>query len=164
MALEITAALIGLAGALIGGGISSLTSVVIARGEREKYRHERSWDLRREAYTRIIGALDRSRAITAHIADGYNDDPHNWYKSKANENACAQMVEHFHAARSEFHASKLMLSDDFSSLYEQMNRSLAEVDNPNLAPPERADATAKLMKELVPRMEAMAKRELGVKL
>jgi hypothetical protein len=162
MASEITTALIGLAGAVIGGGISSLTTILVARGERKKFRQERSWDIRREAYTKIIGALDRARAITTHISDGYDDEPYAWDASEANKKAQEQMVEHFHAARIEFHANLLMLSSAFVLQYEEMNRALGEADNPNLIPPESADIAAKIMNHTVPRMEALAKQELGV--
>ena len=60
MGLEV--AWIGFGGVVIGGLISSLTTWLLQLGERRKYRRERSWDLRREAYTTIIGSLDRARA------------------------------------------------------------------------------------------------------
>lgn len=162
MASEIVTALIGLAGAAIGGGISSLTTILVARSEREKYRLERSWDLRREAYTKIIGALDRARAIIVHIDDGYDDDPYAWDASKANKIAQVQMVEHFHAARIEFHASRLMLSSAFVGQYEKMNHALGEANNPNIIPPESAKVAAEVMNRTMPGMEALAKEELGV--
>lgn len=162
MAAEALTALIGLGGAIIGGAISSITTLLVARSEREKYRRERSWDLRREAYTKIIGALDRARAITAHINDQYAEDPHRWDASDENRTAQAQMVEHFHAARNEFHANRLMLSSAFVSAYERMNRELGEADNPNLIPPEGAELAAGVMHRTVPAMEALAKKELGV--
>jgi hypothetical protein len=163
MAVEVVTALIGLAGAVIGGGISSITTILIARSEREKYRRERSWDLRRETYTKIIGALDRARAIVAHIDDGYDDDAHAWDASEANRTAQAQMVEFFHVARIEFHANRLMLSPAFVGQYERMNRELGEADNPNLLPPESAGTAADVMNRVLPEMEALAKKELGVR-
>ena len=162
MTVEVVTALIGLGGAVIGGGISSVTTILVARTEREKYRRERSWDLRREAYTKIIGALDRARAITVHIGDGYSDDPHAWDTSEANRAARTQMVEYFHVARIEFHANRLMLSSDFVGQYERMNRELAEGNNPNLLPPESAEIAASVMNRILPDMEALAKQELGV--
>lgn len=162
MAFEIASAVIGLAGALVGGAISSVTTLLIARGEREKYRRERSWDLRREAYTTIIGALDRARAIAQHIDDEYSDDPHGWDASENNRKAQTQMVEHFHAARNAFHSQKLMLSKAFVAKYEEMNRGLGAGDNPNLAPPESAEIAASVMRKIVPEIEELATRELGV--
>jgi hypothetical protein len=153
---------VGLAGAVIGGGISSLTAVLIARNEREKYRRERSWDLRREAYTKIIGALDRARAITAHIDDGYDDEPHAWDASEANRTAAKQMIEHFHLARTEFHANRLMLSSAFIAEYNKMNVELHEAENPNLLPPESATLAAEVMTHSVANLESLAKDELGV--
>lgn len=162
MPFEIATALIGLGGAVIGGAISSATTLLIARTEREKYRRERSWDFKREAYTTIIGALDRARAITQHIDDEYAEDPHGWDASPANRKAQGQMVEFFRAAREAFHANKLMLSKAFVAKYDEMNRSLDESNNPNLAPPEIADIAARVMERIVPEMEELAARELGV--
>ena len=162
MIVEVVTALIGLGGAVVGGGISSVTTILVARAEREKYRGERSWDLRREAYTNIIGALDRARAIIVHIDDGYDHDAHAWDASEANRASQAQMIEHFHAARTEFHANRLMLSSAFVAQYERMNRELGEADNPNLIPPESAGMAVRVMNQVVPEMEALAKKELGV--
>lgn len=162
MAIEVTSALVGLIGAVIGGGISSVTALLIARSEREKYRRERSWDLRREAYTAIIGALDRARAIARHIDDEYHDDPHGWDASEANRKAQDQMIEFFHAARSAFHANKLMLSKAFVAKYDQMNDGLNEGHNPNLIPPEASTIAARVMERTVPEMVELAIRELGV--
>ena len=41
MGLEIQVALIGLIGAIVGGGISSLTTLLISRSERKKFARER---------------------------------------------------------------------------------------------------------------------------
>lgn len=72
------------------------------------------------------------------------------------------MVEFFRAAREAFHANKLMLSKAFVAKYDEMNRSLDESNNPNLAPPEIADIAARVMERIVPEMEELAARELGV--
>lgn len=162
MAFEIESALIGLGGALLGGLISSGTTLLVQRGERKKFRFERAWDLRREAYTQIIGSLDRARAITEHIDSEYSDDPHGWDASENNRRAQAQMVEHFQAARAAFHANRLMLSRAFVTKYEEMNRELGESNHSNLAPPEGAAMAAQAMKRIVPEMEELAARELGV--
>lgn len=162
MAPEILVALIGLGGAIVGGAISSVTTWLIARGERSKFRRERSWDLRREAYTVIIGALDRARAIAQYISDRYDEDPHDWDASADNRNAQAEMIEHFQVARTAIHSSRLVLSKAFVAQYEEMNRGLAEGNNPNLLPPESATIAAKVMRKVVPEIEGLAIRELGM--
>lgn len=162
MALEIATAAIGLAGAVIGGGISSLTAILIARNEREKFRRERSWDLRREAYTVIIGALDHARAITETIDEGYDEDPHAWDASEYHRKAQEQMIQHFHVARNAVHANRLMLSKSFTAKYDEMNKRLGEADHQNLIPPESAEIAASVMRSIVPELEDLAIRELGV--
>lgn len=163
MAPDLASAFIGLAGAIVGGLISSSTAVLLHWRDRGKYREEHAWDTRRKAYTEIIGALDRARALAAHIDAEYQDDPHQWDASDNNRRAQVQMVEHFHAARAAFHANRLMLSRAFIAKYEQMNRDLGEGDNPNLIPPEAADIAAQVMERTVPDFEALAWKELGVK-
>jgi hypothetical protein len=155
-------AMIGFGGVALGTAASSVTTIIITQQERLKFRSERSWDLRREAYTKIVGALDRARAITQYIDDGYDDRPEAWDQAEANRKAQAKMVEFFHAARIEFHASRLMLSAAFVAKYEEMNFGLEEANNQNLIPPETAEMAANVMKRLIPEMEELAKRELGV--
>jgi gas vesicle protein len=162
MAFEITSALISLAGAVVGGGISSITTLLIAKTERQKYRRERSWDLRREAYTTIIGALDRARAIAQYIDREYCNDPHGWDASEYNKKAQKELVEHFQTAREAFHANRLMLSKNFVAKYDEMNDALAEGGNPNLAPPETSEIATSVMQRIVPEMEQLAAKELGV--
>jgi hypothetical protein len=55
-----------------------------------------------------------------------------------------------------------MLSSAFVAQYDEMNFGLGEADNQNLIPPESAEMAADIMKRIVPEMEALAKRELGV--
>src|SRR4051812_22421374 len=162
MTLEIAAALIGLGGALLGGAISSVTTIVIHRSEREKHRREQSWDLRREAYTAIIGSLDRARAILDHIDEGYNVDAEAYDASEANQKATAQMIEFFYLARAAFHANRLMLSKAFIEKYDGLNTELDGASSPALAPPEKAAMAAEITRRMVGGMEELAISELGI--
>ena len=162
MTIEITSALIGLGGVVVGSFISSMTTLLIHRSERQKYRRERSWDHRREAYTNIIGALDRARAIGKHIDEKYQEDPHSWGASESNRTANDQMIDFFHSARNAFHANRLMLSSAFVAKYDKMNWELGEADWQNLTPPETSEIAKNVMCRIVPEMEALAIRELGV--
>jgi hypothetical protein len=164
MAFEIATALIGLGGALLGGAISSLTTIAIHYGQSEKHRRERSWDLRREAYTTIIGSLDRARAILEHIEEGYKQDPHGYDASEANGKASAQMIEFFHVARASFHANRLMLSKAFIGKYDELNSLLEEASNPDVGPVEKAGKAAEITRTKVGEMEDMAVAELGIAL
>lgn len=162
MAFEIETALMSFCGVIVGGAITSVTTLLIQRNERQKYLRERSWDLRREAYTEIIGALDRARAIVMHIDEAYREDAHEWDASEANRKAQSQMVEHFQNARTVFHAKRLMLSRAFVANYEAMNRELGEASNPNLIPPEVSAISSNVMQRHVPELEDIAQRELGI--
>jgi gas vesicle protein len=159
---EIASALIGLGGVVIGGAISSVTTLLINRNERKKFRIDRSWDLRREAYTAIIGALDRARAILDHIDEGYREEPHAYDESEASKNASKQMIEQFHLARMAFHANRLMLSKAFASKYDKLNTELDAASSPNLAPPEKAAIASEIATRIVAELEELALIELGV--
>ncbi|MDV6332388.1 hypothetical protein [Asticcacaulis sp. 201] len=161
MALEIETALIALGGVVIGGSISSFTTLMVHRGERQKFRRERSWELRREAYTSIFGSLDRARDILAYINEAYKDDPHGYDASKERREAQGQMIELFQAARSTFHTNRLMLSKAFVSEYQYMLEQINEASCENLIPPEVAEKTLLAVQTALPRLELLARRELS---
>lgn len=73
-----------------------------------------------------------------------------------------QMIDFFHAAREAFHANRLVLSKAFVSRYEEMNRALGDADNPNLLPPQASEIAASVMQRMMPEMEEVALRELGL--
>jgi hypothetical protein len=162
MPFEIISALVGLGGVVIGGAISSVTTLLISRSERRKFRDERSWDLRREAYTRIIGALDRGRAILSHIDQGYQENPHAYDESDACKQATKQMIEYLHVARTAFHANRLVLSKAIVAKYDQLNTELEAASDPNLLPPQKASVAAEIATRIVSEMETLARDELGV--
>lgn len=71
------------------------------------------------------------------------------------------MAEHFQDARATFH-DRLRLLCSFVTKYEQMNRELSGSNHSNLLPPGGAAMTTQAMRRIVPKMENLAARELGV--
>lgn len=162
MSYEIETSIIALGGVALGSIISSVTTLLINRSERQKYKQERSWELRREAYTSILGSLDRVRAILVHMNDRYQEDPHGYDASGERAKANAQLIDFFQAARGSLHANCLMLSKDFLREYDRMSKELSEAENGNLIPPESAEIAASAVQVGVERLDNLARRELGV--
>jgi hypothetical protein len=137
---EIKIALIGLLGAIVGGGITAFTTWLIARTERTKFARERLWDLRREAYTKIIASIVPAARLAKHMHHRYQEDAHGYDASKEVRQATSEYVAHFRAAQDAFHINRLMLSPTFAGAFERMLHKLGEVgSNQNLIPPEAAE-------------------------
>lgn len=161
MALEIQVAAIGLAGALIGGAISSFTTWRIAVSERHKFARDRLWDLRREAYMNVIGALYQAGRLATHMSERYADDAHAFDESADKKLALKQFGDSFDDAQLAFTRNMLLLSPAFTEAFEKMLRELGQIaDNPNLAPPEAADMLAEQMEPKIMLLTAMAQDEI----
>lgn len=161
MGLELDVAWIGLGGVVVGGLISGLTSWLVQLGERRKYRRERSWDLRREAYTGIIGSLDRARAVLVYIDKGYDENPQGFGGSEHEQRATKQMIEQMQAARFAYHAQRLILSQAFVARYETYLADMDSVQEANLDPPGKAHQAATVIADTVVALENLAAAELG---
>jgi hypothetical protein len=62
------------------------------------------------------------------------------------QQATTDYVAHFRAAQDAFHINRLMLSPRFAQVFQKMLHKLGEVaSNPNLVPPEAAEATYQIM-------------------
>ena len=132
-------ALIGLAGVVLGGLISSGTTWLMARSERMKFAREKLWDVRREAYMNVIGSLVQAKRLAKHMADQYDDDPHRYDASDELRRALTQFVDAFGAAQAAFVTNQLMLSTNFIDRFETLLHEVGDVNqNDNLLPPERA--------------------------
>lgn len=152
---------IGLGGVVVGGLISSFTAWLIQLGERRKYRRERSWDLRREGYTGIIGSLDRARAILVLLDKGFDENPEGFPGSPHEVQASKQMIEQMQAARFAYHAQRLILSAGFIARYDTYLADMDAVQEANLNPPEKAHQAAMAIADAVADLETLASSELG---
>jgi hypothetical protein len=73
MALEIQVALIGLSGALVGGGLTSWVTWMIAKNERTRFAGERFYEARRQGYTEITAALAAVERYSLRVAHKLQD-------------------------------------------------------------------------------------------
>lgn len=163
MGLDIQVAIIGLAGAIVGGAISSLTALGIARMERKKYARERLWELRREGYTQILASLIPASNIAKHISDEYERNPHGYDASDRMRAAMEQFDENLRASRAAFHSYRLVVSASFADDFIKMEWGLREIaENPNLIPPEAAELMASLLKSTMVATLSQALNELEI--
>lgn len=148
MTPQVTAALIGLLGALVGGGITSFTTWIIARTQRTKFARERMWDLRREAYTKIIASIVPATRVAEHMHLQFQEDAHGYSASKEMRQAVSEYASHMKAAQDAFHINRLMLSPAFAEAFLQLLRKLGGVaSDPNQLPPDAAKATWLIIEE-----------------
>lgn len=161
MAAELEIAFIGLAGALLGGGLTSLTTWLIARSERAKFARERIWDLRREGYTKILAKLAPASRLATHEHHSHQDDIHGHYATDEARGANAQINELLNSADAEFGDYRLALSLEFVTSYEQFREDLAEANHFNLIPPERAEGTAQVLKAACKRLTEIGTSEVA---
>lgn len=161
MTTDITIAVIGLLGAIVGGGLTSVTTWLIARSERTKFGRERLWDLRREAYTKIIASIVPATRIAKHMEEGYEDNPHEYDASDRLKQALKEFVAHFRAAQEAFHINRLLLSCGFAEAFEAMLMKLDEVSsNQNLLPPEAAILTSQRLHNDCQNLMELARHEI----
>ena len=135
MSSELVIAVIGLAGAIIGGGITSFTTWLIARGERVKHKREIIWDSRRDAYTKIIGSMVQATRLIEHINENHQSDSIDDVKQ-----ASAEFSDSFKEARAVFTSNTLLISNLFSEKFEIIHNNISNIKkNPTLVLSETTD-------------------------
>lgn len=161
MAQEVLVAAIGLVGVLVGGGITSATTWLVARGERTKFAHEKLWEERRVAYTKIIGAMVKATRIASNISKRYEADAHGFDASPDMHAMLKQFGEAYVEAHDVFESNTLVLSTafyrKFGSFTSQFGR---DVENQNLLPPEQAERCFRVMEQNTNALRAMAEVEI----
>lgn len=158
---ELASALIGLAGAVVGGGITSFTTWVISRSEHGRFARERTWDIKREVYTKLLGSLVKAVRWAENIDRRYQDDPHRYDASNDVKKHGAHFVGFMQEAQDAFASNRLMISATIVKRFVQLQSELEDVsDNPNLAPPEQAELAHKALKAGFDALSDMAKKEI----
>ena len=127
MSFEIVNAAIGLIGAVIGGGITSFTTWIIARGERTKHKRERIWDLRRDAYTKIIGSMVQANRLIGHVNKRYQFDAHESDSNVNVKQALNEFIDNFKNARDIFTSNSILISNEFSEKFESIHSKFDEI-------------------------------------
>lgn len=146
MAFEVDGAVMGLVGVVIGGAISGGTTWLVARADRYRFARERTWDLRREAYTDIIAQLMATDSWAKVIDTRYDDDPHTYDASQDIREHTKQFAGYYQEAKAKYTMTRLIISDQFAARFETMMHDLEGIDsNQNLLPPE----SAKMVYELI---------------
>jgi hypothetical protein len=165
MALELQIAYIGLAGAVIGGAISSLTSWCVSQSERHKFAQDRIWDIRAETYTKLIATLAAIERLGKKIEYEWSDEAGGeTYQNSArfykHGETLAQMLKDLE--RNYANAS-LVISSEISGHLEYLLNVLEAVrEDSELSPPELDVEQRKLFTKALTDVRNSAKTELKV--
>lgn len=158
MAFEIGTALIGFGGVIIGGLISSGTTWFIARNERHKFARERTWDLRREAYTKIIGHLVAASSWAKLMNDNYKKGYPNYENSSAASGHGEQFSHFMKEAKKEYTINRLILSNGFAKTFDHMFAALEGIQL-NIVLPDSAEQTWQLLNQSTDALMAIGLHE-----
>ena len=154
MSDSIASAIIGLVGAVVGGGISALTNYLISKNTLNQYKQEKSWEVRREAYSTIINGLTLAKNQALNILEGYDPHPDDWCASDRYHEIKGKMFENLKISYDAFQKNRLFLSNDFIKKYEAMRDKMN--DDTNSFPPEIDENVSNTLQENVPLLEALA--------
>ena len=161
MADEIAVAMIGLVGALVGGGLTSGTTWLIAHGDRTKFAREKVWEDKRQTYSKIIPVMVKVTRIASTINDGYQDDPHTFDASSYRVELGRQYAEAYGEMVDAFESGIIAISSAFFHRFDLLRDQLKrDADNPNLSPPEQAEITHRLLDHHGDILRAMAAVEM----
>lgn len=163
---EISSALIGLGGVVLGGGISAAMSLIIARAEKARFARERIWEVRREVYTTVIAkSAQIERALENHFyqfTDEAGGDTYEGSKAfQSMERSIAILetdLDHI------FTENRIIISDGVAAWHNELCSFLGDLfDNRDrLEPYELAQEQHKHYQKETQRIMALAKSELGV--
>jgi len=135
-------------GALLGAWLSA------GHTHREKV-----WDLRREAYGVILSEIAMVNRIMSRVVEALKENPHGYFDSPSRPADEARVSEHLKKARQRFADDYLVLSDQFISIFEQMETDISS-DDPNDGWLEDQERLAKAINQAHPLLTAQARNEV----
>lgn len=154
MSDSVVSAMIGLVGAVVGGGISALTNYLISKNTLDQYKQEKSWEVRKEAYSAIINGLTLAKNQALNILEGYAPHPDDWYGSNRYNETKGKIFENLKLSYDAFQKNRLFLSNDFIKQYEAMRDKMN--DDTYSFPPDIDENISNTLQKNVPLLEALA--------
>ncbi|WP_132303472.1 hypothetical protein [Komagataeibacter saccharivorans] len=119
-----------------------------------QYKQEKSWEVRREAYSTIINGLTLSKNQALNILEGYDPHQDDWCGSDRYNETKRKMFENLKISYDAFQKNRLFLSNDFIKKYEAMRDKMN--DDTNLFPPDIDENISNTLQKNVPLLEALA--------
>ncbi len=117
---RLTPAAAALLGALIGVTGTLLVTIVNGLIGRNRYRREKIWERQQEACSVIVGALRAAKPWADRISEGFAEDAHSYYGSKALEAEHKRYWNLIAKADEAFKANYLILPTRFRARYERL--------------------------------------------
>lgn len=163
---DLSGALIGLSGVILGGTISSVSNYILARAERKRFARERIWELRREIYTRIIAKMGEIERVAEDDRRNFGDEfgGENYEGSKARDACVKSIVVKEHELDALILSNRIIISAAMADWYAGQINELGhlETNRPAYETHEFAAAYHEAVGEQFRKVLAVAQGELGV--
>ena len=148
-------------GAWIAGSSSKATALRIALVERDKHKHDRLWDARREAYTVIVAAMSALEKTASRMDDrmnGHEADAEGYYQSQTYNEDAEELWSEFRAVKAAYEGNILVLSEGFKAAYAEWQKDFFYEEEG--IPPQQADAHYNAMRQHIPLFVELAQAEI----
>lgn len=167
---QIVTALVGLAGTLGGTWLgahlnsrsSAQTTLQLAEVEKHKYKQDRLWDARKEAYTLVVVEFNAMNRAADRMYDwffGQYADPEHYFQSAQYDKDSEELWSAFRRAKALVHSNALVISAEFERLYGEWEGKFLLGEDGD--PPERADYRRGAMAKYLPKLVELAKAEIA---
>ncbi|CAN5120014.1 hypothetical protein BH10PLA2_BH10PLA2_00290 [soil metagenome] len=149
-------------GAYLNSRSSEQTALQLAEVERHKYKHDRLWDARKEAYTLIIAELNDLERVAGRIYSrfyGDNAQPEGYFQSEVYDTDTAELWTLFHEVKALGRSNRLILADEFVERISHWERDF--IYDEKESPTERVICYRNAMAKHLPEFIEFAKREIA---
>lgn len=126
----------------------------------KKYRNEKIWEKRTESYSEIIYQMQKAQRCFESTLSYYEEDPHRAYQDarvRSHEEAAGEALA---AASDKVRSSFLHLSADFVKSFEAFRTEMYSMEDAD--PHEQVDIAITTIKNALPSLERMARRDLKI--
>jgi type II secretory pathway pseudopilin PulG len=141
-----------LAGAVLGSWLTS------GRARKEKL-----WDLQRQAYGTILSELALMLPLLEQGEGLISQDQLGFLENKRWDELGDKWIEHLNKARRRFADDYLTLSDEFTAVFEAMEKAIDFDDDTPSSPPEEFDNFAATIRGARAQLMTLARAEVGAR-
>lgn len=167
---QIVTALVSLAGTLGGTWLgarlnsrsSAQTALQLAEVERHKYKHDRLWDARKEAYTLMIVEFNAMNRTADRMYDwffGELAEPERYFESPQYHTDSVELWSAYRKAKALLQSNTLVISEKFADLFREWERHFMVGEDAD--PPQRSDSEREAMATYLPKFIELAKSEIA---
>lgn len=161
----IVSALIGLGGALVGGGLTSGVTYITARSERDKFARDKLWEERRASYTSILNKLSACERAADTVNRGFNDGPpgsgYDYHGGAAYRTDVSDLRAKHRALVNAINSNQLVATRTMADRVDRLTFDIAALEQDDLLPPEDAERTWEIYAEAEKDVRRIGKQDLG---